>query len=153
MPGAVPQTEAPRAIGRLGPNGPWIGFDRAEGTYRFIVGAGGRVLAGPADADLLIAVAIAHFAEALEGAPPDLEATQADLSVLVAYLVDLAEDARRRALLQEALDAIDDGLAGNAVAGLLAAARGPERETDDRAEPVDPVELLAGRADKLLRGR
>jgi len=106
------------------------------------------MLTVPADADLLIALAIAHFAEVFGGAPPDLEATQADLSALVEHLVQGASDPRRRALLAEALDAIDDGLAGDAVAGLLAAATAKSAAND----PVDPVELLLARARELLRG-
>jgi len=138
--------DAPRAIGRLEPGGPWIGFDR-PGAYRFIVGADRGMLAAPADPGLLIALAIAHFAEAFEGAPPDLEATQADLSALVTHLLHAAVDPRERAPLAEALDAIDDGLAGDAVAGLLAAAR---LAVVDGEHLVDPVELLVSRAEELL---
>ena len=145
MRGAPTPLEAPRAIGRLEPDGPWIGFDHAGGAYRFIVGSGGGTLAGAADPDLLIALAIAHFAEAFEGAPPDIEATQADLSALVEHLIAVASDARQRSALREALDAIDDGLAGDAVAGRLAAAMA----TGD--DQVDPVELLVARAEALLR--
>jgi hypothetical protein len=146
--GAGAPLDAPRAIGRLEPDGPWIGFDHPGEEYRFVLGSGEETLVAPApaDADLLLALAIAHFAEAFGGAPPDLEATQADLSALVGHLMGRATDAGRRALLAEALDAIDDGLAGDAVATRLAMARGALNER------VDPVELLLAQAEALLRG-
>lgn len=146
MEGAGAPLDAPRAVGRLEPDGPWIGFDHPGEEYRFVLGSGGETLVAPADADLLLALAIAHFAEAFGGAPPDLEATQADLSALVGHLMRRATDPGRRALLAEALDAIDDGLAGDAVATRLAMARGALNER------VDPVELLLARAEELLRG-
>jgi hypothetical protein len=144
--GTAAPLEALRAIGRLEPDGPWIGFDHTGDQYRFIVDSRGTLHAAPADADLLLALAIAHFTEACHGAPPDLEATQADLSALVRHLMQGATDPRQRALLAEAQDAIDDGLAGDAVANRLAVARGALNER------VDPVELLLARAEELLRG-
>lgn len=143
--------DAPRAIGRLEPDGPWIGFDQHGGAYRFIVESRGtrHAAQAPADHDLLLALAIAHFAEAFEGAPQDLEATQADLSALVRHVMEATTDASRRALLVEALDAIDDGLAGDAVASRLALARGTQK---DRVGSADPVELLVALAGRLLRG-
>jgi len=137
----------PRSIGRLEPNGAWIGFDHPGARYRFIVVLGGQTLAASADADLLIALAIAHYTEALGGGPPDLEATPADLSALVRHLIQEASTPGQRALLAEALDAIDDGLPGDAVAGRLAAARRPGTAQGD------PVDLLLARAAELLGGR
>jgi hypothetical protein len=145
--GAPAPHEALRAIGRLEPGGPWIGFDRAGHEYRFVVGSEGEILVAPADADLLLALAIAHYAEAFGGGPPDLEATQADLSALVRHLMQATADAPQQVLLAEVLDAIDDGLAGDAVAGRLAAAR------IAGTAQVDPVELLLARAEELLRER
>ncbi|MGZ6372679.1 MAG: hypothetical protein ACXWL8_04710, partial [Candidatus Limnocylindria bacterium] len=78
--------------------------------------------------------------------PPDLEATQSDLSGLVRYLMDTEADETRRALLAEATDAIDDGLAGDAVAERLQAARSA------RGGAIDPVELLAGLAREMAAG-
>jgi len=147
MDGAAAPPEAPRSIGRLEPDGAWIGFDHPGDRYRFILVAGDQQLVVVADTDLLLALAIAHYTEAFSGGPPDLEATQADLSALVGQLVREAPDARQRALLTEALDAIDDGLAGDAVASRLAAARVAG------SAQADPVELLLARAEELLRGR
>jgi hypothetical protein len=144
--GPAAPLEAARAIGRLGPGGPWIGFGFRGEAWRYLLGTEGSVREAPADADLLLALAIAHFAEAFDEAPPDIEATQSDLSALVRHLISTQPDGRRRALLTEALDAIDDGLAGDAVAGRLAAARSPG---SDRVDPIDQVlaaarELTAG---------
>lgn len=138
--------EALRAIGRLSSGGAWVGFGRRGAEWRLATGTDRGIRDAAAGADLLLALAITYFAQALDEAPPDLEATQSDLSALVRNLVETQPDARRRALLSEALDAIDDGLAGDAVAGRLAAARSPGR---DRVDPLDEVlaaarELAAG---------
>ncbi|MDP9468177.1 MAG: hypothetical protein M3P32_05480 [Chloroflexota bacterium] len=138
--------EAARAIGRLEPGGAWVGFGFRGDACRYVIGTHDGVQDAPADADLLLALAIAHFAEAFDEAPPDIEATQSDLSALVRYLIRTEPDAGRRALLTEALDAIDDGLAGDAVAGRLVAARPPGRDR------VDPVELLLAAAGELSAG-
>lgn len=141
-----PPIEAARAIGRPAPGGPWIGFGLRGGEWRYLLGADEGVRDGPADADLLLAIAIAHFAEAFDEAPPDIEATQSDLSALVVHLIDEERDAGRRALLVEALDAIDDGLAGDAVAARLAAARSAGSDRDD------PIERVLAAARQLTEG-
>jgi len=138
--------EAARAIGRLEPGGPWVGFGNRGDVWRCVVGTDDAVLDAPADEDLLLALAIAHFAEAFDEAPPDIEATQSDLSSLVGHLIRTQPDAERRALLTEALDAIDDGLAGDAVAGRLGAARTPG------SDRVDPVERVLAAARDLTAG-
>ena len=138
--------DQPRAIGRLGPNGPWIGFVAHSGGYRLAIGHADRSLSADADIDLLLALGIAYFTEALDDPPPELEATQADLSALVARLADAEVDAGRRHLLSEALDAIDDGLAGDAVASRLAAARKPE------TQGVDAIELLRTSGAQIVGG-
>lgn len=135
--------EAVRAIGRLEPGGRWIGFGFRGEACRIVLGSGDIMRDAPAETDLLLSLAIAHFAEAFDEAPPDLEATQLDLSSLVRYLMRAEADADRRALLAEALDAIDDGLAGDAVAGSLSAARSPG------SDRVDPVEVLLAVAREL----
>lgn len=147
MPRPPEPLEGVRAIGRPETDAPWIGFGLRGDAYRLVVGTEANVEDVAAETDLLLALAVAYFAEALDGAPPDLEATQSDLSALVRHLMSGEADMRRHALLGEALDAIDDGLAGDAVAGRLAAARYPG------SEPADPVELLVARANELVRGR
>ena len=75
--------DEPCAIGRLEPDGPWVGFVRGDAGYRLAVGAGGAPLTGDADADLLLALAIVYFENVLEDPPPSIEATHADVSDLV----------------------------------------------------------------------
>jgi hypothetical protein len=135
--------EAARAIGRLEAGGPWIGFGYRGEAFRLVMEASGGMRDRAADRDLILALAIAHFSGALEEPPPDLEATQADLSTVVRDLLDAEVDPGRRALLGEALDAIDDGLAGDAVAEKLEAAR------SGRGDTVDPVELLLRKAREI----
>jgi hypothetical protein len=137
--------EAPRAIGRWRAGGAWIGFLAGLDSYRLCVGADGRLLSEEADADALLSLAIAYFEEALEAAPPDLEATHADLSELVRFVAAHETDPARRARLGEAIDAIDDGLAGDAVARRLGACRRGMKD-----EQADPVDLLVARATRLL---
>jgi hypothetical protein len=138
---------APRAVGRWRPEGPWIGFQADTAAYRLCVGVDDHLVCEEADADTLLSVAIAYFEEALEAAPPDLEATHADLSELVRFVAAHDPDPARRAGLAEAIDAIDDGLAGDAVARLLGASW---REMTN--EQADPVDLLVARARRLLGG-
>ena len=140
---AAPPLEAARAIGRLEAGGPWIGFGYRGGAFRIVMEASGGMRDAAADQDLILALAIAHFAGALEEAPPDLEATQSDLSAVVRHLMNAEVDPARRALLSEALDAIDDGLAGDAVAEKLGAAR------SRRDDAVDPVEVLSRKAGEI----
>lgn len=135
--------EAARAIGRLEGGGPWIGFGYRARACRIVVEAVDGMRDAPADPDLILALAIAHFAGALGEAPPDLEATQSDLSALVRHLIGAETDPARQALLGEVMDAIDDGLAGDAVAERLEAARSP------RDGAVDPVELLSMKAREI----
>lgn len=134
------------AIGRVSPAGPWLGFQAAADGYRLVVGSDADVRSREADADLLLALAIAYFEEAFEDPPPELEATHADLSALVRHVASAEPEPARQRLLAEAVDAIDDGLAGDAVANRLNAARG--RITDEQADPVD---LLVELAEELLR--
>ena len=138
-----------RAIGRLEPNGAWIGFAFRGSSCRLVLGAPGATGAtrdAPAEPDVVLALAIAYFTDAFPDAPPEVEATQADLSGLIGDLMRQEPDPARRGRLEEALDAIDDGLAGDAVAGRLAAARSPVDAG------VDPVELLLDRSRELQAG-
>jgi hypothetical protein len=134
-------------IGSLSGGG-WIGLARQADGYRLAVGAGGAdraVKIVPADVADLLALAIAYFEEALDEPAAEMSATQQDLAELVRWLRDRAPDPAGRRRLQEALDAIDDGMAGDVVAGLLSVARAPAKD-----EQADPVDLLVTRARSLL---
>lgn len=134
----------PIAIGTLPVGDAWIGLSRDRGGYRLAIGSGDRITLADADADLLIALAIAYFEELLDEPPVAHEATHADIADVVRHVADGESDAGRRRLLAEAVDAIDDGLGADAVAGCLVAAR---QAADEQAELVD---LLVRRANEAM---
>jgi hypothetical protein len=118
-----PAPESVRAIGRLGSDGPWVGFTRAPDGHRLVFGgATGSVRVDGTDEpsrrrDGLVAAAIAFFLSSLPDPPAELEATQADIALLVRSLPAVpSDDPGLLAQAREALDAIDDGLPGDAVA-------------------------------------
>lgn len=135
------------AVGSLAGTTPgWVGFIRDAEGYRLVCADAGGTLhpsasQGDARADELLLVAIAHYEEALDPPPLTWEATQADLAALLAWLASTETDTARLAALARAVDAIDDGLAGDAVAGRLADAR----PTSAEDEPSDPAAQLARR--------
>ncbi|HSM38558.1 MAG TPA: hypothetical protein VK838_04430, partial [Candidatus Limnocylindrales bacterium] len=114
------------------------------GRYRLAIGLPDGVRTADADDDLLLALAIAYFEDAMDDPPPDIEATHADLSDLVRSVAAGSRTAERRRLLDEAVDAIDDGLAVDALVNRLNAAIGPQSE-----EQADPVDLLLERVEAL----
>jgi hypothetical protein len=140
------------AIGLLTPGGPWAGFVRDSDGFRLAFpGADGAATASRAEGSArraeLLSVAVAYYEEALDAPPQELEATQADLAELVRWLTAREVDPRRRALLQEAVDAIDDGLAGDVVVARLTRTARTGAETDEQADPVD---LLVSRYEALV---
>ena len=116
------------AVGRLAPDGPWIGFAPAlDDTYVLVIGGAGVSRREPADADDLLSLALAYFEDGLDAPPEELAATHADIGALVRHLAEVETDASRRASLTEAVDAIDDGLAPDVVVSrLVACLRGEE---------------------------
>ncbi len=142
------------AVGTLASRGAWIGFGRLPDGYHLACGGpDGSVEFSanqdPARIDELLTVAIAHYEEALDPPPAEQEATQADLAGLVRWLADTETDPARRATLSEAVDAIDDGLAGDAVIGRLSDARGrvtsgtgPAGTANEQADLADLLALL-----------
>ena len=85
--------EPVRAVGRLGPDGSWVGFAPTPDGYRLVFGAAdGSVRVDRTDRPSrrragLVAVAIAFVLSSLPDPPAELEATQADLARLVRSLV------------------------------------------------------------------
>lgn len=120
------------AVGRLDPDGPWIGFAPSlDDDYALTVGGasgpdgrGGasRVPAEPRD---LIALAILYFEDASAEPPEQLAATLGDIGALVRHAAERITDASSRRAFDEAVDAIDDGLAADVVLDRLARAFGP----------------------------
>ena len=107
--------------------------------YALVVERPGASSRTAADSDLLLALAVAYFEDALVAPPDELAATHADIASLVRHLAEAEGDAARRRLLEEAVDAIDDGLAADVVIGRLTTALSV-------AAAGDPVAWLLERA-------
>ena len=137
-----------RVVGRLGLAQPFIGFAETDDGYAVVFGTpeGGWRRDPAADPDArrtgLVCLAMAFFLENATGPPPELEATQADVARLVQSLVSEGAGPAEAAAIREALDAIDDGLAADAVALRLQRLLGPG---------VDPLTALRQRAEALTR--
>ena len=124
------------AVGRLDPDGPWIGFAPSlDDGYALTVGGtgapgGARVAAAPGGARVaaaprdLIALAILYFEDALAGPPEELAATLGDIGAVVRHAAERITGAPSRRAFDEAVDAIDDGLAADVVLDRLARALG-----------------------------
>lgn len=135
--------ESVSAFGRLWPGGPWVGTRRRASGWELVFADDEGLRAWPV-ADrangrvLLIAAAAAHFADVLSDPPVLLEATQADLAGLVGWLAGTETEAGVAERARDAVDAIDDGLASDAVVNLLNAyADSLLPETKEQADPVD----------------
>jgi len=81
-----------------------------------------------ADADDLLALALAYFEESLDEPPDALAATHGDIGALVRHVAEHERDAERRVLLEEAVDAVDDGLAADATIARLGRALGGDAD-------------------------
>ena len=142
-------SDHPAAVGRLeaDPGSPWVGFVREGEAYCLVycTDGGAMSVARPTPRRELLAIAIAFVTEALPDAPPDLEATHADLAALLGWLRDSASDAAERGLLSEALDAVDDGLAEDVVVHRLVLAAGSAAAGMPNEQADDWVGLLAQR--------
>jgi hypothetical protein len=118
------------AVGRLGADGPWVGFaPTLDDTYSLVVGAApGGPRHVPADPGDLLSLALAYFEESLDPPPDELAATHGDIGALVRHLAEHATDDAQRRLLGEAVDAIDDGLAAETTIARLSRALGDGAE-------------------------
>lgn len=133
---------APSAIGRLSTHGPWVGFARGTDGYALAFGGpddGVRLAPAPSRAELredLLAIAICYFDEAFGDAPADLETTHAEIGEMLRWLVESEPDPACARLLDEAADAVDDGLPADVVIARLAAAGGHGTDAGAPAEPI-----------------
>lgn len=133
------------AVGRLSPNGPWVGFLADADGFRLVTSRAGERIAistssGAIRLGELLAVAMLYFEEAVEAPPPEMEATQADLAGLMRWIANQT-DGSVHGLLRGALDAIDDGLAGDTVVVRLSEARaGLGLEAAEQADAIDLLE-------------
>ena len=139
-----------RAFGRLRPDGPWVGFEPGPGGYRLVVGwPDGTIRADRTEdpteiRDGLVAGAIGFYLATLTIPPSSSKpprrtwapwwAISSRTTGIQAWVTEATE----------ALDAIDDGLAGDAVALRL-----------QRLLPrgSDALEILRRRAASLSAGR
>ena len=120
------------AVGRLDPGGPWIGFEPTlDDGYALTVRAEGRTRRQRAEPVDLVALAILYFEDSVETPPEELAATHADIGAIVRHAADRGVDPTRRLAFQEAVDAIDDGLAADVVIGRLQRALGDEVDAID----------------------
>lgn len=122
------------AVGRLAPDGPWVGFAPVlDDAYAFVVG---ELPGGPrqvrADAADLLSLALAYFEETLDPPPDELAATHGDIGALVRHVAEHETDPERRRLLGEAVDAVDDGLAADATIARLTRALGDGADATSR---------------------
>ena len=131
------------AVGRIAPDGPWVGFaPTLDDGYALVVGgiadASRRT---PAAGDDLVALATVYFDETLDEPPDDLAATLGDIGALVRHVAEHERDPERRRLLAEAVDAVDDGLAADVTIARLGRALG---------DGVDATARIRGRVREML---
>ena len=132
------------AVGRIGPGGSWIGFaPTLDDGYALVVGTASGSRSGPAERDDLLSLAVAYFEDGLNDPPEELAATHGDIGALVRHVAEHETDPVRRRLLDEAVDAVDDGLAADVVIARL---------TRILADGTDPIARLTRRAADLSGG-
>jgi hypothetical protein len=120
------------AVGRLDPGGPWIGFEPTlDNGYALTVGGEGRTRRGRANPVDLVALAILYFEDSIETPPEELAATHGDIGAIVRHAAERVDDPARQRAFEEAVDAIDDGLAADVVIGRLQRALGDEVDAMD----------------------
>jgi hypothetical protein len=113
------------AVGRLEAGGPWIGFaPTLDDGYALTVGTADGTLQTPADPADLVALAILYFEDAIIGPPDELAATLGDIGSVVRHAAERVTDPDARRRYDEAVDAIDDGLAADVVLSRLGRALG-----------------------------
>ena len=117
----------PCAVGRLDPDGPWIGFaPTLDDGYALTIGSAGVVRQADADPLDLLALAVLYFEDGGDAPPEDLAATHGDIGAIVRHAAERIHDATRRQAADESVDAIDDGLAADVVIERLVRAVGEE---------------------------
>lgn len=112
-------------VGRLGEGGPWLGFAPSlDDGYELVIGDEGRAWRAPATSDDLVALAIIYFEDLFPEPPEELAATLGDIGGIVRHAAERVADPVRRRAYDEAVDAIDDGLAADVVIDRLGRALG-----------------------------
>ncbi|HEX7173475.1 MAG TPA: hypothetical protein VF365_12825 [Candidatus Limnocylindria bacterium] len=113
------------AVGRLDPGGPWIGFaPTLDDGYALTVRSEGQTRHRPAEPVDLVALAVLYFEDAVDAPPEELAATHGDIGSIVRHAAERVNIRERRRAFDEAVDAIDDGLAADVVIERLGRALG-----------------------------
>lgn len=112
--------------------------------YALVVGGRTGSRRADADADLLLAIAIAYFEDALEAPPDDLAATHADIGALVRHVAEADADISHRRSLDDAVDAIDDGQAADVVIARLTTALSAATASDPVGRLLERARSIAG---------
>ena len=113
------------AVGRLDPGGPWIGFaPTLDDGYALTVRLEGRTLRRSAEPVDLVAIAVLYFEDAIDAPPEELAATHGDIGAIVRHAAERVQTPELRRAYDEAVDAIDDGLAADVVIERLGRALG-----------------------------
>ena len=111
-------------VGRLDPDGPWIGFaPTLDDGYALTVDGDDRGDRVPADPVDLLALAVMYFEDAVEAPTEEVAATHGDIGAIVRHAAERVDD-EARGPASEAVDAIDDGLAADVVIERLQLALG-----------------------------
>jgi len=106
----------PCAVGRLDPDGPWIGFaPTLDDGYALTIGSADALRHRAADPLDLLALAVLYFEDAGDMPPEELAATHGDIGAIVRHAAERIDDVARRQAADESVDAIDDGLAADVV--------------------------------------
>jgi hypothetical protein len=131
------------AVGRIAPDGAWIGFaPTADDGYALTLATSDAAYRRPATPPDLAALAVAWFEEALPEPPEAVAATLGDIAAIVRHAAERTVGLDRRADYALAVDAIDDGLAADVVIDRLSRALG---------DGVDAVAYLRECADVMRR--
>ena len=121
------------AVGRLGEDGPWVGFaPTLDDGYAIVVGSDERaVVSGPTPTRTdLLSLALVYFEEPFDTPPDEMAATHGDIGALVRHVAEHEGEPSRRRLVDDVVDAVDDGLAAEVTSARLRRALG------DGSEPV-----------------
>lgn len=131
-------------VGRLDPGGPWIGFaPTIDDGYALTFGGTSGADRGTAEPIDLLALAVLYFEDVGEPPAEDVAATHGDIGAIVRHAAERVGPEERPAA-EEAVDAIDDGLAADVVIERLQHAIG---------DGVDAIAHLRRRVHDLTEGR
>jgi hypothetical protein len=146
----------PVAVGGL-PDGGWVGLVAGAEGFRIVVGGTGATAVDRGRLgqrrSTLTALAILHFEEALDAPSAGVdEATHREMADMLRWLGETAPSSEERELVALALDAVEDGLPGDAVSlRLMALLAAMVRGGGATNTTPDALEIVLARA-REIRG-